>query len=717
MIWHALAALALVNGRRLSWRDLERHSAIVPDELLPEIALLSLRAHGVDAVVKQCKSLEELKIIFKDAVALKLINDEWVLLECFDKSIAKVQIINKDDLIEKNTAEWTLSHLKNMMDGLAIGIPKNQTAPQLNNNEDSETKSQDWFWGVFSKLKAHYGDCVIAAVLINLLALAGSMFSMNVYDRIIPNAAIHSLWTLGVGVLIAAILELGLRMLRAHVLDDAGKKADLALSAVQMRQMLNLRAVDRPLASGQWVSQLREFESVRDFVSSSTLVALTDLPFAFLFIGVIAWLGGSLVWVTIAAGLLTILIGRLTQWPIKRAVHQYQFENTQKHAYLIEILERLETIESLGAQPTIQGRWERLCASTSRSAMATRMASAFTTNSAQFIQQTANVALIIYGVQLILEGHLTVGALIGCTILAGRALSPLSQIAALMTRWQHTQQAFQSVNKLMNLPKRDDPVRTYVKFPSNFESLSLKNIRFVYPKSENNILILDQLNFNEKEIITITGPVGSGKSTLLRVIAGLLNPTEGHFFINGLEVKQVSPTDWRSNVAWVGQDCVLFRGSLRENLLLAAPHVTDARLIQIIKLCGIDRMIATHPMGLDMPLGEGGQSLSGGQRQWVALARALLADSQIILMDEPTSAMDMDGEKELLERLRTEIKGRLVIIATHRPGPLVLADRLIVLDAGQVIADGPKDKVLQSIREGQISRASSKMIKIPEGIK
>lgn len=707
MIWHALAALALIHGRRLSWRDLERHSAQVPDELLPEIAIHSLRAHGLDAVVKQCQSLEEIKNSFKESVALKLINNDWIILNGINNSTAEIIIISNDELIDHKNDDWTIQHLMDVIDGMVIGVPREHLENNFKINDENNIDSQDWFWGIFSKLKAHYGDCVVAAVLINLLALAGSMFSMNVYDRIIPNAAIHSLWTLGVGVLIAAVLELGLRMLRAHVLDDAGKKADLALSAVQMRQMLNLRASDRPLVSGQWVSQLREFESVRDFVSSSTLVALTDLPFVFLFIGVIAWMGGNLVWVTLAAGLLTILVGRLTQWPIKRAVQQYQYENTQKHAYLIEILERLETIEALGAQPTIQGKWERLCASTSRSAMATRMASAFTTNAGQFIQQIANVALIIFGVQLILEGHLTVGALIGCSILAGRALSPLGQIAALMTRWQHTQQAFQSVNRLMNLPKRDDPARTYVKWPSLFESISLRALRFRYQKSDINVLNIEQLNLTAQEVVTVTGPVGSGKSTLLRILAGLLSPTEGQLFVNGLEAKQISPSDWRSNVTWVGQDCVLFRGTLRENLLVAAPYVTDLRLVQIIKLCGIDRLIANHPMGLDMPLGEGGQLLSGGQRQWVALARALLADSKVIFMDEPTSAMDMDGEQELLERLRPEIKGRLVVIATHRPGPLALADRLIVLDTGQVIADGPRDSVLESIRDGRITRASS----------
>lgn len=341
MIWPVLSGLALSQGKRLSWRDLARHAAHVPDAALPEVAVLSLHAHGVAAQVQRFTSWDALARSGSAPVAALLKDGHWVLLSTRNRNEARVQTVEAEDQLLSAPQTWSAERLMSELEGTTVSLSQGADAPA--------ELQQDWFWGVFAQLRTHYGDCVVAAVLVNLLALASSMFSMNVYDRVIPNAAMHSLWTLAIGVLLAALLELGLRMLRAQVLDDAGKRADLALSAVLLRHMLNLRAADRPASSGQWVSQLREFESVRDFVSSSTLVVLTDLPFAVLFLAVVAWMGGPLVWLTLLAALLTIVVGWLTQFPIKKAVARYQYENTQKHAYLIEVLERLETIEALGA--------------------------------------------------------------------------------------------------------------------------------------------------------------------------------------------------------------------------------------------------------------------------------------------------------------------------------------------------------------------------------
>ena len=338
--------------------------------------------------------------------------------------------------------------------------------------------------------------------------------------------------------------------------------------------------------------------------------------------------------------------------------------------------------------------------------MGTRMASAFTANASQFVQQLASVALIVSGVYLILAGQLTVGALIGCSILASRALSPLGQVAGLMARWQTTRLSFEQIDRLMHLPPRHDAARTFVAWPSQAAELSLQRLRFRYPRTEVDVLRIGQLSLRMGQTVAVTGPVGSGKSTLLRVLAGLQWPIEGQILVQGVSARQISPAEWRAHVAWVGQDAVLFRGTLRENLLMAAPRVSEERLLHVLRLCGLDRLVAAHPQGLDMPVGEGGQSLSGGQRQWVALARALLSDASVLLLDEPTSAMDMAFEQALLERLRPELAGKLVLLSTHRPGPLALADRLLVLDAGQVIADGPRDAVLKAIAEGQIGRAA-----------
>ena len=705
MIWHALSALALELGVRVSWRDLASYSVQLPASLTPEVAAVSLQSHGLRANTYQVKQLADIRTL---PCLLQLIDGSWVLLTQSEKLRVKAQIFSDSQeppLLACTHLQWvSVESLQPYVQGLVIGAERVFSSEAA--FETEHASESVWFWSVFSRLRAYYGDCVVAAVLINLLALAGSMFSMNVYDRVIPNAAMHSLWALAIGVMLAALLEFGLRSLRSHVLDEAGKRADLVLSSAIYKKTLQLQADQRPPSAAQWASQVREFESVRDFVSSSTLVVLTDLPFCLMFFMVIAWMGGSLVWVPVAAGVLIMLFGALTQLPIRRSVERYQYESTQKHALLIESMERLETITALGAQSGFLSKWERVCAATARSAMSSRMASAFTANASQWLQQVATTGLIVYGVYLILMGQLTVGALIGCSILASRALGPLGQVAGLMARWHNTKISFAAVNKLMSLPLHQGVAqKTFVSMEQFKQHLELDSVVFHFPRSEKTVLNIGRMQFHIGETTAVMGPVGSGKSSLLRVLAGLLQPTQGRVLVDGLDMRQISPADWRAQVSWVSQDVVLFRGSLRENLLIASPRVKDERFLHVLSLCGLDTLVMEHPMGLDMSLGEAGQALSGGQRQMVALARALLADAPILLLDEPTSAMDMAGEQQLLARLAPEFKHRLVVIATHRPGPLELASRLLVLDQGRVAAEGPRDAVLQAVSEGKVHRA------------
>lgn len=701
-IWLALSALALCHGRRISSRDLAMQTAEVPLLVLPEAAAVTLQRHGFDVVVSQVQ-IQDLRL--PGPAILRLHSGGWLLwLDCTDDQMQKVRFFNGPDHIgTSEITQITRAEFEIAVDGLMLSA----TPSELHDAErrgDTLAQTSNWFWSVFAQLRSHYGDCIVAAVLINVLALAGSMFSMNVYDRIVPNGAIHSLWVLAVGVLLAGLLELALRTLRAHVLDTAGKRADLVLSAAIFRQALNLRAQDRPASSGQFAGQLREFESVRDFVSSTTLVAWTDLPFAILFFAFIVFIGGQLAWVPLIAAVLIIAAGFVSQLPIRESVERYQYENTQKLAFMVETLERVETIEALGARGSVQGRWERLCAITARSAMSSRWISALTLNFTQFVQQTANTVLIVWGVYLILNGQLTTGALIGCSILLSRTLGPLGQVAGLMARWQHTLTAFSAMDRIMKLPGVHNSDKTYVQINRAQNGLDLQGVRFSYPRSEQAVLDIPKLNFRMGEVTALMGPVGSGKSTLLKLLANLNSPTEGQLLLDGLDVAHLSPADFRAQVAWVGQDAVLFRGSLRDNLLFASHQVSDEVLLQVLRVCGLDTLIAQHPMGMDLPLGEGGQGLSGGQRQMVVLARALLSDSPILLLDEPTSAFDTAGEQALLQRLQPFFSGRLVVLVTHRPAPLQLASRLVLLDRGTVVADGPRDAVLNSVRDGKVHR-------------
>jgi ATP-binding cassette, subfamily C, bacterial LapB len=713
-IWHALSALALHHGRRVSPRDLAAqtaHEGHAQPSL--EVVAVTLKAYDFEVSVWQ----GDLRTLSAAAVlpALLVLKPSGAAL--WLKSVGDVQTVQLFDGAGSDASReenWTTAQLEAKASGEALLVKPSAIAVaerEIHNDAGAKAPASShhthWFWSVFQLLKRHYGDCILAALLINLLTLATSMFSMNVYDRIVPNAAIHSLWVLTIGVIVAGLLELALRTLRAHTVDDAGKKADLVLSAKIFAQTLNLQAKDRPASSGQYAGQVREFESVRDFVSSSTLVVLTDLPFALLFLAVIASIGGVLVWIPITAAVLVMIAGALAQMPIQQSVERYQFENSQKLAYMVEAIERLETVQALGAQPMVLSRWERLCAVTSRSAMTSRFVSALMMNTAQTIQQLAGTAMIVAGVYLIVEGKLTVGALIACGILSGRALGPLSQVVGLMMRWHQARTAFKQLDKIMLLSPIGDAGKTYMQMPTTEGRLSLQAAQFAYPKTERPVVSVGRLNFTAGEVVALMGPVGSGKTTLLKLLAGLYVPTEGRLLLDDIDQQHLSPADWRAQVAWVGQDAVLFRGSLRENLLLASPKVDEAKLMRVLKLTGVYALASAHPQGLDMPLGEAGSGISGGQRQMVVLARALLSEATIILLDEPTSAFDQAGENALLESLKSELTGRTVIIATHRPGPLQLANRLLILDAGQVIADGPKEAVLKAVQDGQVRRTKN----------
>lgn len=711
MLWQALSAMALHHGIRISARDLAAQAAQVPEEMLPEVAVVTMNDCGFKAQVFSIKNLSDIHFY---PVLVRTINGDWAIVKKNKNNTVEIDLYSKESQ-NKQSISMSLNELEKYIDGIIITLEIGKDFESENGNlKEGVRQNNNWFSSVFLRLKSYYGDCVVAAIIINLLALAGSMFAMNVYDRVIPNAALNSLWALAVGVLVAGLLEFSIRCIRAYVLDEAGKKADLLLSSAIYKKTLSLGHHQRPQSSGQWAGQIREFESVRDFVSSSTLVILTDIPFSIIFFAVIFWMGGVIVWIPVIASFVIIISGAITQIPIRKSVQRYQYENTQKHAMLIESIERLETIEALGAKPVFQGKWERLTASASKSAMASRMASAFTVNISQYLQQTAYTLMIVSGVYLILQGQLTVGALIGCSILMSRALTPLGQIAGLIARWHNTKMSFDVINKLMQLEVKSDAINKYISINTINKKIELKEIEYKFPKTEKNVINIKNTVFNRGEIIAVMGPVGSGKSTLLRLIAGLYIPTTGRLLIDGLEMNQISPADWRAQVAWVSQDAILFRGSLRENLLISAPIVSDERIIHIIKLCGLESMIVANPQGLDMQIGESGQQLSGGQKQLLCLARALLSDIPVVLLDEPTSFLDMNTEKELLKRLKNEFINKIVLIATHRPGPLEITERLIILDDGRIAADGLKDEVLQNVREGRVKRTYANRQEIEE---
>lgn len=555
-----------------------------------------------------------------------------------------------------------------------------------------------WLASTLWRYRQLYASAAWGALLINVLALASIFFTMNVYDRVVPNQAYVTLWSLVVGVGLAMVFEALARLARAHLLDSAGRRADLVMGTLLFRQALAIRMEHKPRSAGAFANQLREFESVRDFATSASLTAVSDLPFVLLFIGVIFVVGGPLGWVPLAVALAILLISLAVQWPLARVLRESLQQAALKQGVLIESIDGLETLKATAGEGFMQQRWEAASAAAAQTAMRVRQISTLTTTTVAFLQQLQTVIIITWGVYLIGDAALSLGALIASVMLCSRATAPLGQIAGLAVRLQQARAALQSLDALMALPTDRNPQSGYLSQPVVGAEVVLKSIDFAYPalplQPQPMLLHGVDLRIRPGERVAVLGAVGSGKSTLLKVLARLYQPTAGQMFCDGLAVTQIDPADWRSHVGFVAQEARLFCGTLKENLLLGRPGASTAELLQVLRMTGLDKMAARHPLGVQLPLGEGGSGLSGGQRQLVALARTLLARPGLLLLDEPTSAMDSQTEAQFLRHLQEAVEGRTLVVVTHRPAVLVLVERLVVIEEGKVVADGPKAKVL-----------------------
>jgi ATP-binding cassette, subfamily C, bacterial LapB len=565
-----------------------------------------------------------------------------------------------------------------------------------------EPKSQGhWLLSTLWRFRRYYWSAALAALLINILALAGTFFTMNVYDRVVPNQAFTTLWSLAIGVSLAMFFEFISRNVRAHVLDVAGKKADLIMGAMLFRKAVSIRMEHKPASSGSFANQLREFESVRDFVASATLASISDLPFTFLYVAVIFMIGGALGFIPLLLIPVIIAVSVFIQWPLKKVMKENLRESSLKQGILIETVEGIETLKATGGERYMQERWELFSAKASETSMKSKRLSALAMNFVSWITQFQTVMIVVAGVYLIADGKLTQGALIGAVILSSRAIAPLAQVAGLAVRFQQSKAAMESLSKLMERPTEHDPEVAYLNNPTITGAIELRDVGFHYPIAngpKTEFLKKINIKIEAGERVAILGRVGSGKSSLLRVMSNLYRPTSGQVFSDGLDLSQINPSDWRASVGYVAQDSRLFYGSLRENVMIGRPDASIHELLRVGKLTGIDKMAARHPHGWNMPIGENGDGLSGGQRQLVALARSLLARPALMLMDEPTSAMDTQTEAAFINDLAHATQGTTLVVVTHRPSLLQLVDRIIVIDEGRVVTDGPKDAVLAALR-------------------
>jgi ATP-binding cassette subfamily C protein LapB len=557
-----------------------------------------------------------------------------------------------------------------------------------------------WFWSTLWRFRSYYSNTVLAALMVNVLTLAGTFFTMNVYDRVVPTHTYSTLWTLAIGTTLAMVFEFATRQMRSHMVDVAGKKVDLILGAMLFRQALGIRLEHRPASSGAFANRLREFESVREFTTSATVSALTDLPFALLFLVVIFSIGGVLAVVPAVAMLVVLLAGLVVQWPLARHMRENLRESSLKHGLLIEALEGIETLKAVNGQSRMQKNWEDYSAAATGHYMKSRSLTSLTTGFVSFVQQIDTVILVVWGVYLIHDGALSQGALIGAVMLGRQAIGPLGQVVGLAVRFQQAKASLSSLSELMKLPTDHVAGQQYLSRPRFDGGLRVEALQFAYPEQKLPALNGLSLSVQPGERIAVLGRIGSGKSTLLRLLSGLYLPTQGSVYADGIDLRQIDPADIHQNIGLVTQDCKLFHGTLRDNLRLGVPQVSAERLLNVCRITGLDAVVARHPQGLDMMLGEGGAGLSGGQRQLVALARTLLADPPVLLMDEPSSAMDAQTESAFIAQLKQMPGRRTLIIATHRMSLLELVDRVIVVEQGRVIADGPKRQMLQTLTTG-----------------
>ena len=564
-----------------------------------------------------------------------------------------------------------------------------------------KTEAFGWFWNTMWRFRRYYYESMVATVVANILTLATVFFTMNVFNRVIPSQAYGSLWTLTVGVAVAMLLEFMMRHLKARLVDEGGKRADLAVNSTLLREIMSVRLDHRPQSIGIFASSMRDFDALREFISSSLFVTIADLPFVLMFLLLIWVIGGPLVIIPAVVIPILIILSLVVQRKLMRAMRENMKQAGEKQSVLVEALLNLEMLKAHNAEGYLQRRWEKSNAAAVQSFMKIRKITLWVTGLTTTLQQMTSVGIIVMGVYLIHDQTLSLGALIACNILAGRAVAPLGQIVQLATRYQQAKTSLEMLDGLVQRPRDRDHDHRYI-VPEVFKgNLMADNLEFAYP-SQPNLPVIDRVSLTLKpgEHLALLGHVGCGKSTLLRLMAGLYKPASGSVRVDDLDMLQIEPAELRSRFGYVGQDAQLFMGSLRDNLVLSETWITDERIMDVLKKLGLYAMVASHPRGLDMSLSESGGGLSGGQRQLLTVARMILRDPIYVFMDEPTANMDQDTEARVIRVLGEWLKGRTLIISTHRPQLLAWVDRIAVMQRGKILSEGPRDEILQKLSRG-----------------
>ncbi|WP_462104572.1 type I secretion system permease/ATPase [Campylobacter concisus] len=637
------------------------------------------------------KDLEQISPLVLPCI-LMLRGKKACILQSFSKDKKTANIITPE--LSTGTSTIEISKLKEEYLGYAYYLKREFVPEDTSSTKLIDAGNDHWFWGTLKRSKKIYFDVVLASFIINLFVLASPLFTMNVYDRVVPNNAVETLWVLALGVSVVYGIDLFLKFVRSYFLEIAGKKSDIIMSSILFERVMDMKFSNKPKSVGSFASNLKEFDTVRNFFSSASLAAIVDLPFAIIFLIVTYFIGSYIVLVPIVIMIAILCYTFFIKDPLQNAIKSTFEASAIKNGILIESLSSLETIKTLGASGHIQWNWEEATGEIANRSIKSKIITTSITTVTSFLVQLNTIAIIVLGVYMIQDTHLTMGGLIAAVMLSSRAIAPMGQVASLAANFEQTKTAYQSLSKIMQMPVERPEGKKFVRRNSFDGKIEFKNVSFTYPDTTKGSL--DRINFviQSGEKVGIIGKNGSGKTTLQKLILGLYSPTEGSVLIDGIDINQIDPADLRRNIGYVPQDVVLFKGTVRENIVQKAPYVDDIQIIKAAKVSGVDEYVNAHPLGFDMPVFERGDGISGGQRQSIAVARAFLLDSPIILLDEPTNSLDNTVENKLKINLKTNTANKTMLLVTHRTSMLDLVDRLIVMDNGKILLDGPRDEVL-----------------------
>jgi ATP-binding cassette subfamily C protein LapB len=694
----SLIALTRLHGRAATPDSLIAGLPLVDQRLTPELAVRAAARAGFSARLVR-RPLAEISPLVLPVVLLTTGRGAVVLVARRDDGCVVIQPETGD-----GEALIPLAELDAIYSGTALfARPAHRYDARV--EDGTMPRARHWFWGVLSQGWPVYAEVLVASALVNLFALALPLFTMNVYDRVVPNRVTETLWALSAGVFIVLVFDLLLRTLRAYFIDATGRRMDLILSATIFEKVLGVRMDARPASVGAFASNLQDFDAFREFITSATIAALVDLPFVLVFVAALFIIGGDIGWIAVGAIPLVVGASLLLQRPIAELVQATHKLSAERQSTLVESLVGLETIKVVGAAGALQRKWEQTIARLGRIGLRSRLYSTAAVNLSGWVMQLSSVLVLLVGVHMMEAQSLTVGALVACSILMGRALVPLTQIAQLLTRYHQCQIALAAIERLMALPEERPASQPFLVRPPLGGDIEFREVTFRYPGRQVDSLSAMSFRIRAGERVGIVGRVGSGKTTIAKLVLGLYQPAGGAVLLDGTDLRQLDPAAVRRDIGHVPQDILLFHGSLRDNIVYGAPFADDAAILRAVKLAGVDEFTERSPQGLDLVIGERGEGLSGGQRQALAIARAELLAPPLVLLDEPTSAMDSRSEEQFKARLSASLPGRTLLLVTHRPSLLSLVDRVLVVDGGRVVADGPRDAVMQALATGKVHAA------------